>query len=154
MRVAWPEGVEAQAVTSGPNPSGARIAISRVDGAVFDIVSFTAKLLANTAATGASIEVMPKRGGEDALNDPIFFFASGVYGNSFSYDRVPGRAGSTHAPVGSDEYVIGLFVDFALTSLVLESAVVPEPGTGVLLLAGVLALGARRARAGSATKST
>ena len=31
VRVAWPDGVEAQAVTTGPSPSGAIVIIKRVD---------------------------------------------------------------------------------------------------------------------------
>ena len=41
LRVHWPEGLEAQAVTAGPNPSGARITIERQDGEPFAIPSFT-----------------------------------------------------------------------------------------------------------------
>lgn len=59
VRVPWPQGVEAQAVTSGPSPGGAKLVIQRVDGKVFALTSFTARLLANTAATGANIEIMP-----------------------------------------------------------------------------------------------
>src|SRR6185503_15941486 len=37
LRVHWPDGLEAQAVTAGPNPSGARITIKRQDGEPFAI---------------------------------------------------------------------------------------------------------------------
>lgn len=69
VRVACPDGLEAQAVTTGPNPGKARIVIERVDGGVFDVTAFTAKLLANTAATGAAFEIMPSVGGEDGFGD-------------------------------------------------------------------------------------
>lgn len=127
VRVAWPDGVEAQAVTTGPNPSKAKIILERVDGDVFDLTSFTAKLLANTGGTGASIEIMPSLGGEDPWNDPLYFDASGYYGQSFSYDTSPNYWGSTALLTGYDRYTVDLFVDFALTALTLEGAPVPGP---------------------------
>ncbi len=127
VRVPWPEGVEAQAVTTPPpgvTDYKARITLKRVDGDVFDLTSFSAKLLANTAATGASFEIMPLLNGEDAFNDPIYFNASGYYGNSFSYGP-----GSTAALRAFDTYKIGLFVDFALIDLSLEGAdIAGSPG--------------------------
>ena len=60
--VPWPQGVEAQAVTVPPpgvTDYKARITLQRVDGAVFDLTAFTAKLLANTAGAGADFEIMP-----------------------------------------------------------------------------------------------
>lgn len=125
VRVPWPQGVEAQAVTEGPSTSGARLNISRADGQLFDLTAFTAKLLANTAATGASIEIMPKLNGEDAFNDPLYFDASGYYGQSFSYDESPWYLGSTALLKNFESYNIGLFVDFALTGLTLFSAFDP-----------------------------
>ena len=125
VRVPWPTGVEAQAVTTPPpgvTDYKARITLKRVDGDVFDLTSFTAKLLANTAATGAAFEIMPLLNGEDAFNDPLYFDASGYYGNSFSYGP-----GSTTALRAFDTYKIGLFVDFALTALTLEGAAVARP---------------------------
>jgi hypothetical protein len=124
VRVPWPQGVEAQAVTTPPpgvTDYTARITISRVDGGVFDLVSFTARLLANTAATGASIEIMPLLNGEDAFNDPVYFDASGYYGSTFSYNESANPWGSTAALKGFDTYKIGLFVDFAFTALTLAS---------------------------------
>src|SRR6185436_10897983 len=56
LRVHWPDGLEAQAVTAGPNPSGARITLKRQDGEPFAIPSFTIQLLANTGGAGASLE--------------------------------------------------------------------------------------------------
>lgn len=125
VRVPWPVGVEAQAVTTPPpgvTDYKARITLKRVDGDVFDLTSFTAKLLANTAGTGAAIEIMPLLNGEDAFNDPLYFDASGYYGNSFYYGP-----GSTTALRAFDTYKIGLFVDFALTTLTLEGAAIAGP---------------------------
>lgn len=139
VRIPWPDGLEAQAVTSGPNPGKARITVRRVDGQPFDLVSFTAYLLANTSGAGGSIEVMPKRNGEDAFNDPLYFSASGNYGNSFSYSTgTPAYLGNTSALTNYEAYVIGLYVDFALTALRLDSADPPHTNhapTGLLLSA-------------------
>jgi hypothetical protein len=84
VRIPWPEGLEAQAVTAGPNPGKAKITIERVDGDVFDLNAFTAKLLANTAGAGADFEVVPFLNGEEILQDPVIFNATGYYGQSFS----------------------------------------------------------------------
>jgi hypothetical protein len=135
VAVAWPTGVEAQAVTTGP-VGPAQITIKRVDGTIFDVSAFTAKLLANTAATGAAIEVMPKLNGEDGLNNPLAFDASGYYGMSFAYG-----SGSTGLLHGFDSYTFSLFTDFALTSLTLvdasPAATVPEPGNYAMFLTGM-----------------
>lgn len=131
VRVPWPTGVEAQAVTTPPpgvTDYKARITLSRVDGAVFDIPTFTAKLLANTAATGASFEVMPVLNGEDAFNDPVYFDATGYYGSVFTYTEAGGYYGSTTILKGYDTYKIGLFVDFALIGLTLQDASLGTPG--------------------------
>ena len=114
--VYWPTGVQAQAVTAGPSPSKATITIKRADGARFDLRSFTGKLLANTAATGAAFEIMPQLGGEDALQDPRMFDASGYASQSFSH-----VVGLTNY----EAYKIALFVDYALTALVLVDASSP-----------------------------
>lgn len=124
VRVPWPEGVEAQAVTTPPpgvTDYSAKIILRRVDNGLFDLSALTARLLANTAATGAAIEIMPTLNGEDAFNDPLFFDASGYYGSTFSYDTSPNPLGSTALLVGFDGYKISLFVDFALTALTLEA---------------------------------
>jgi hypothetical protein len=133
VRVPWPQGVEAQAVTTQPpgttNPDyKARITISRVDGDVFDLTAFTAKLLANTAGAGGSIEIMPQLNGEDGFNDPVFFNATGYYSQSFSYNTSPSYLGSTALLKGFDTYRIGLYVDFALTGLTLDGAALPDTG--------------------------
>lgn len=76
VRIPWPEGVEAQYVTSGSNPTKASITIRREDGSVFDLTSFTVKLLANAGA-GRAIEIVPLLNGEEPLNNPLYFDASG-----------------------------------------------------------------------------
>ncbi|MFN8587094.1 MAG: hypothetical protein U0704_04765 [Candidatus Eisenbacteria bacterium] len=130
VRVPWPDGIEAQYVTAGPNPTKAQIRIRRVDGGLFDLTSFTAKLLANAGA-GRAIEIVPKLAGNEPLNDPLYFDVSGSYGNSFSYDTTPTPWGSTAALVNYDEYLVGLTLDYALTALTLTDASAPlgvEPG--------------------------
>lgn len=128
VRIPWPSGLEAQAVTTPPpgvTDYKAHITIRRVDGAVFDLVSFTSKLLANTAATGASLEIMPQVNGEDAFADPVFFDMSGYYNQTFSYSNAPNPWGSTSTLVGFDTYKVTLFVDYAFTDLVLSDASQP-----------------------------
>ena len=45
----WPTGVQAQAITTGPLlGSGANLTLKRADGKLFDLRSFTGKILANT----------------------------------------------------------------------------------------------------------
>jgi hypothetical protein len=138
--VDWPDGVEGQAITTGPSMGNARIVIERVDGDVFDLIAFTAKLLANTFGTGASIEIMPSLNGEDGFPDPLYFDASGTYGNTFSYDTSPNYLGSTALLTGFDRYTATLFVDFAYVALTLQGApvLVPEPSA----FAATAALGA------------
>ena len=63
-----------------PNPDKAKITVRRVDGAVFDLTAFTAKLLANAGA-GRAIEIVPLLNGQEPLNDPLYFDVSGNYGN-------------------------------------------------------------------------
>lgn len=119
--VNWPSGVQAQAVTAGPQPGGAQITIARVDGELFDMPAFTFKLLANTAGAGASLEIMPILNGEDGLNNPLYFDATGYYGGQFSYDTTPSYLGSTAALTNYEAYKIKLYVDFAFIALTLDS---------------------------------
>jgi hypothetical protein len=130
VRVPWPQGVEAQAVTAGPNPGKAKITIMRVDGDVFDINAFSARLLANTAGAGADFEVVPFLDGEEMLPDPVIFNATGYYGQTFSYNTTPNPWGQSTLPLtGYDEYSIDLYVDFAWTALTLIGAPIsPPPG--------------------------
>lgn len=128
LRVAWPTGVEAQAVTAGPSPSHAKITIERVDGDVFDINAFSAKLLANTAGAGASFEVVPFLNGQEMLPDPVVFDATGYYSQTFSFSTSPNPWGqSTTLLTGYDKYSISLYVDFAWTALTLIGAPIPTP---------------------------
>jgi hypothetical protein len=128
VRIPWPDGVEAQAVTAGPSPGKAKITIERVDGDVFDLNAFTAKLLANTAGAGADFEVVPFLNGEEVLQDPVIFNATGFYGQSFSYNTTPNPWGQSTAPLtGYDKYTIDLYVDFAWTALTLIGAPIPSP---------------------------
>lgn len=119
VRVAWPVGLEAQAVTSGPSPGKAQMVIKRQDGQPFAITSFTAKLLANTAGAGGSIEVMPLLNGEDGLPNPLALDATGIAGNQFTY--------STPRLTGFDTYKISLYVDYAVMSLTVVDASPPDP---------------------------
>lgn len=124
VRVPWPAGVEAQAVTTPPpgvTDYHARITLQRVDGQAFDLTAFTAKLLANTAGAGGTIEIMPMLNGEDGFPDPLYFDATGYYGQNFSYDTSPNPWGSTALLTGFDTYKIALYVDFALVALRLDS---------------------------------
>ena len=121
ITIAWPDGVEAQYVTAGPAPGKATITISRVDGAVFDLTSFTAHLLANAGA-GRTIEIVPMLNGNEPFNDPFYFDVSGYYGQEFSYDTSPNPLGSTAPLVGFDTYKVGLTLDYALTALTLTDA--------------------------------
>jgi hypothetical protein len=127
VRIAWPTGVEAQAVTAGPHPGKAQIAIERTDGDVFDFTAFTARLLANTAGAGGSFEVVPYLNGQEVLQDPVVFDASGYYWSTFHYDTSPNPWGSTALLTGYDKYTIDLYVDFALIGLTFTGAPVPTP---------------------------
>jgi len=140
VRVPWPQGIEAQAVTAGPNPGKAKITIERADGDVFDLAAFSAKLLANTAGAGGAFEIVPFLDGEEVLSDPVVFDATGIAGNVFSYDTSPNPWGSTAMLTGFDKYTIDLYVDFALVGLTLEGALIPEPESWVILSLGGLAL--------------
>jgi len=147
-RVSWPDGLESQAVTTPPpglTDYKARITLQRIDGDVFDLTGFTAKLLANTAGAGGTFEVVPFLNGEEVFANPVTFNATGNAGNLFSYDTSPNPLGSTALLTGFDKYTIDLYVDFALVGLTLEGAPIPEPSTITLFGLGVAALAAVRA---------
>ena len=120
VRVPWPAGVEAQAVTTPPpgvTDYHARLVLARHDGQPFDLTAFTFKLLANTGGAGAALEIMPMLNGEDGLADPVTFDATGYYGQVFSYG-----AASTAPLRGFDAYKFALYVDFATIALTLDSS--------------------------------
>lgn len=124
--VLWPDGVDAQTLTAGPsgllaNQGPATITIKRLDGTPFDVSSFSAKILGNTAGAGASFEVMPTLNGVDGFPDPLMFDATGIAGHIFSYD--------TPTLTGFDTYNLSLWMDFALTGLVLVDASPAPPAT-------------------------
>jgi hypothetical protein len=130
VRIFWPDGLEAQYVTAGPDPGKAMITVRRVDGAVFDLTAFTAKLLASAGA-GRAIEIVPLLNGEEPLNDPLYFDVSGNYGNEFSYDTSPNYLGTTAALTDYDTYVISLTLDYALISLTVVDASIPPPALAI-----------------------
>jgi hypothetical protein len=143
LAVALPNGLEAQSIEYPPPGTlvgiPASITITRVDGGVFDLTSFTGEILANTAATGASFEIMPQLNGNDGFANPLALNASGYSFNSFSYNASYSYGGSTATLTGFDSYTITLNTDFALTQLTLST--VPEPsgyaflGLGLIFLA-------------------
>ncbi len=122
--VFWPNGVDAQTITSDPSgplsqQGSASITLRRVDGQTFDLQSFTGKILGNTAGAGAAFEVMPQLNGNDALPNPLTYDASGYGGQSFGY-----------APMltGYDTYILNLWMDYALTQLtVADASVISQP---------------------------
>jgi len=126
LRVHWPDGLEAQAVTAGTNPSGGRITITRQDGEPFAIPSFTIQLLANTGGAGASLEVMPMLNGEDAFADPFVFDATGYAGQRFTNNTPPLS--------GFDAYKMALYVDFALMRLAVVDTSLARPALVVVPL--------------------
>ncbi|MBI1336518.1 MAG: hypothetical protein GC164_06105 [Phycisphaera sp.] len=133
--VNWPTGLHAQYVTTGPNPAKASVTIRRVDGQVFDILSFKAELLANAGA-GRAFEVVPKLNGEEPLNDPIQFDCSGSTYNVFTYSHTPNYLGQTTLPLsGYDTYTINLTLDYALLNITVQGAeIAPEPASCTVLL--------------------
>jgi hypothetical protein len=129
--ITWPNGVGAQTLTAGPSgllttQVPATITVKRIDGKPFDLASFTAKILGNTAGAGASFEIMPVLNGIDGFADPLMFDATGIAGNTFSY--------STPTLTGFDTYNISLWMDFGLTGLTLVDASLPEPPTLMISL--------------------
>ncbi|MEN9678545.1 MAG: hypothetical protein RIS76_4441 [Verrucomicrobiota bacterium] len=119
LRIPWPQGLEAQALTAGPSPGGAKIVIRREDRLPFAVQSFTAALLANTAGAGGTLEIMPLLNGEDGVPNPFAYDATGYSGNRFTY--------TTPELTNFDTYLITLYVDFALTGISLVDASLPPP---------------------------
>lgn len=122
--VHWPDGLHAQAITAGPDgpPVGdtsAKVTLTRVDGAVFDIQALAIKLLANTAGAGAALEIMPTRNGQDGFPDPLALDATGYGGMVFHYTPA--------TLAGFDTYHLSLYVDFALVGLTVQDADPPVP---------------------------
>lgn len=152
-QVSWPDGLHAQAITTGPSTGvGANLTVSRVDGQVFDINAMTFQLWANTAGAGGTLEVMPLLDGEDLYNDPVMFGATGYYSQIFSYADGGGYQSSTTLLKGADAYKMHLYVDWALRSLTVDGPeyvpppAVPEPARAVLLLMGMASVALRRSR--------
>lgn len=113
--VVCPNGVQAQASTAGPTVgNGANITIKRTDEKLFNLRSFTGKILLNTA--GAALEIMPQLNDNDAFTDPLMYDCTGYAGMSFPY---------TTALTGYDSCLIHMWGDFALTHLTLVDASVP-----------------------------
>lgn len=119
LRVHWPDGLEAQAVTTGPNPRKARIDLDREDGTPFSLAALKFKLLGNTFGAGASLEIMPMNDGEDAWSEPMMLNATGFYGQEFAY--------VTPALSNYQSYKITLYVDFALMGLTVIDASPARP---------------------------
>jgi len=126
VRIPWPDGLEAQAVTAGPNPSGARMDIKRQDGELFAIKSLSFKLLANTGGAGASLEIMPMLDGEDGVPEPFMYNATGYYGQQFDYN--------TPELTDFDAYKVTLYVDYAVMSLTAIDASLPPPSLEIVRL--------------------
>ena len=134
--VVWPNGVQAQAYTAGPRVgNGANITIKRADGKLFDLQSFTGKILLNTAGAGGAFEIMPQLNGNDAFANPLQYDCTGYGGMSFPY---------TPALTGYDTYLVHMWGDFALTALTLTDTnpVVPVSNITNTITASVSPVGA------------
>ncbi len=118
--VQWPEGIDAQSITTGPTAGvGASISIRRADGQPFELRTFTGKLLLNTAGAGAAFELMPQLNGNDAFVNPLTYDCTGIAGMSFPY---------APALTGYDTYILSMWGDFALTQLtVADASAVTQP---------------------------
>ncbi len=133
----WPNGVQAQAITTGPLlGSGANITLKRADGKRFDLLAFTGRILANTAGAGAQFEITPQFNGNDAPGSPFMFDATGYAGQNFPH---------TPALANYDTYKIHLWVDWAVTALTLidtNPPVPPAPNFTVAAIASPVEAGA------------
>lgn len=139
--VSWPTGVEAQAITAGASAgTGANITITRADGKLFDMQSFTGEILLNTAGAGGAFEIMPQINGNDAFANPLQYDCTGYAGQTFSY---------TTALSNYDTYQIHMWGDFALTALVLtDTNPIPAAGVTNVITTSVLPVGAGTAGGG------
>lgn len=145
VSVSWPNGLDAQAVTTGPVISGAQFTIKRVDGQVFDLTSITFKLFGNTAATGAAVEIMPLLNGNDGFANPLALDVTGYAGNTFPY------SGASMATLtGFDTYTVSLFTDFGIMQMTaVDASPLPEPSSAGLIASGLGVLMLRRRRVNS-----
>lgn len=133
VRIAWPQGIEAQYVTAGPTREKASITVNRVDGGLFDLTAFTAHLLAPPGA-GRAIEIAPKLNGDEPLKDPLVFDVStGNTGSEISFNTSPSPYGSTIALTNYDTYVITLSLDYAVTALTLQTKTPNQPPSDIEL---------------------
>ena len=132
----WPTGVQAQAITTGPNlGTGANITLKRADGKLFDLQAFTGKILLNTAGAGGAFEIMPLLNGNDAFPNPLQYDCTGYAGQSFSYTTPP--------LAGYDTYKIHMWGDFALTAITLIDTNPPiPPAPSFIITANVSPIGA------------
>ena len=123
LDVELPGGLEAQALTELPpgiSDHKARIEIRRVDGEPFDLNAFTMMMLwVQTNPIETLYEIMPIFNDEDAFDEPIRFYGTGHYGDTFHYDQTSVPT-STVLFQGYHAYKIKFLLDFAMISLVVE----------------------------------
>jgi hypothetical protein len=120
----WPAGLNAQTQTAGPSGPlttqiPATITIKRVDGLPFDLTTFTAKILGNTAGAGGAFEIMPLLNGNDGFANPLTLDCTGYSGATFTYN--------TPELTGFDTYNISMWMDYGLMSLTVVDASLPPP---------------------------
>ena len=120
LDIELPQGLEAQALSVLPPSVGdnkARIEISRVDGQAFDLNAFTMMMLwTQTNPIETLYEIMPIYNDEDAFDEPIRFYGTGHYGDTFHYDQTSVPT-NTSLFVGYHAYKIKFLLDFAMISL-------------------------------------
>lgn len=128
LDIELPQGLEAQALSVLPPSVGdnkARIEISRVDGEPFDLNAFTMMMLwTQTNPIETLYEIMPIYNDEDAFDEPIRFYGTGHYGDTFHYDQTSVPT-NTSLFVGYHAYKIKFLLDFALISLVVDGPACP-----------------------------
>jgi len=133
LDVELPQGLEAQALSVLPpsvSDNKARIEISRVDGEPFDLNAFTMMMLwTQTNPIETLYEIMPIYNDEDAFDEPIRFYGTGHYGDTFYYDQTSVPT-NTSLFVGYHAYKIKFLLDFAMISLVVDGPGCPPDLTG------------------------